>query len=92
MYSHGPLHMAEQKQSDQLEPTYTNSVWMQGVAMRTCRKRWTIGRGGERGSGIYVLMAWQDDDDDIYSIHCGVQVDLLKPENNLNKTKARLKR
>ena len=30
------------------------------------RKRWTIGSGGETGSGISVLMAWQDDDDPIY--------------------------
>ena len=40
-----------------------------GVAMRTCRKRWTIWRGGERGSGISVLMA-QDDDDDNYYYYC----------------------
>ena len=25
MFSYGPLHIAEQKQSDQLEPTYSNS-------------------------------------------------------------------
>ena len=31
--------------------------------MGTSRKRWTIGRGGERGSGISVLMARQDDGD-----------------------------
>ena len=35
-----------------------------GLALRTCQRRWTMGRGGERGSGIYVLMARQDDDDD----------------------------
>ena len=34
------------------------------TALRTCRKRWTIGRGGERGSEISVLMTRQDD---IYS-------------------------
>ena len=34
-----------------------------GVALRTCRKWWTIGKGGERGSVISVLMAWQNDDD-----------------------------
>ena len=28
-----------------------------GVALGTCRKRWTIGRGGEKESGISVLMA-----------------------------------
>ena len=65
MYSCGPLHMAEKRQGNQLEPTYSSSVKIQYVAMKTYRKRWTIGRGGERGSGISVLMAWQDDDDDI---------------------------
>ena len=34
------------------------------VAQKTCRRRWTIGRNGERGSGIFVLTAWHDDDDD----------------------------
>ena len=34
------------------------------VALKTCRKRWTIGRGGEKGPGISVLMALHDDDDD----------------------------
>ena len=28
-------------------------------------RRWTIGRSGERGSGIFVLAARHDDDDDI---------------------------
>ena len=26
MFSDGPLHMAEQKQGDQIEPTYSSSV------------------------------------------------------------------
>ena len=39
-------------------------TYIQGVTLRTCRKRWTIGRSGERGSGISVLMARQDDDDE----------------------------
>ena len=64
MYSYGPLHMAEQKQGDQLEPTYSSSVRIRSVALGTCRKWWTIGRSGERGSGISILIAWQDDDDD----------------------------
>ena len=42
----GPLHMAEQKQGEQLEPTYSSSVRIRGVALRTCRTRWTIGRDG----------------------------------------------
>ena len=31
---------------------------------KTCQRRWTIGKSGERGSGISVLPAWHDDDDD----------------------------
>ena len=62
MYSYGPLHMAEQKRGDQLEHTYSSSVRIQGVAPRTCRKRWMIGRDGERGSVISMLMAQHDDD------------------------------
>ena len=64
MYSCGPLHMDEQKQDDQLEPTYSSSVPIRDVTLNTCRKQWTIGRGAERGSGISVLIARCDDDDD----------------------------
>ena len=63
MYSYGLLHMAEQKQGDQLEPTYSSSVRIRGVALRTWRKRWTFGRGSDGGSGISVLMARPDDND-----------------------------
>ena len=34
------------------------------VALKTYRKRWTIKKGGKRGSGISVLMARHDDDND----------------------------
>ena len=64
MYSYGPPYMAEQKQDDQLEHTYSSYVMIQDVALKTCQKRWTIGRSGERGLGISVLAARQDDDDD----------------------------
>ena len=50
-------HMAGQKQHDQLEHTFSNYVRIQDVAMKTCQRRWTIGRRGERGSGISVLAA-----------------------------------
>ena len=63
MYSYRPLHMVEQKQGDMLEPTYSSSVKIQSVPLSTCRKRWTIGRGGEKGSGISMPMAWQANDD-----------------------------
>ena len=64
MYSYGPLHMAEQKQDDQLEHTYNSYVRIRDVALKTCRRRWTIGRSGKRGLGISVLAARHDDDDD----------------------------
>ena len=52
------LHIAEQKQSDQLEPTYSSSVRIRDVALRTCRKRWTIGRVAREGQGYPCR--WQD--------------------------------
>ena len=57
-----------QKQDDWLEPTYSSSVPIRDVFLKTCRKQCTIGRGGERRSGISVLMARHDaaDDDDCY--------------------------
>ena len=58
--------MDEQKQDNLLKPTYNSSVPIQDVASKTCQKQWTKGRGGERGSGISVLMARHDDDDDDY--------------------------
>ena len=67
----GPPHRAKQGQGDRLEPTYSSSVRIRDAALRTCQKRWTIGRSGERGSGISVLAAWPDDDDDIEKLcHC----------------------
>ena len=38
MYFRGPLHMAKQRQDDQLQPTYNNSVPIQEVALKTYRK------------------------------------------------------
>ena len=65
MYSCGPLHIDEQRQDDQLEPTYSSSVPpIQDVTLKTCWKQGTIGRDSERGSGISVLMARRDDNDD----------------------------
>ena len=57
-------HMAKQKQDDQLEHTYSNYVRIRDVALKTCQRRWMIGRSGERGSGISVLAARHDDDDE----------------------------
>ena len=64
MYSYGSPHMAAQKQDDQLERTFSSYVRIQDVVLKTYLGRWTIGRSGERGSGISVLPARYDDDDD----------------------------
>ena len=54
--------MAEQKQDDQLEHTYSSYVRIRDAALKTSLRRWTIGKSGERG--ISVLVARDDDDDD----------------------------
>ena len=60
--------MAMQKQDDQHEHTFSSYVRIRDVLLKTYLGRWTIGRSGERGSGISVLPAWYDDnDDDIYN-------------------------
>ena len=64
MYSYGPPHMPKQKQDDQLEHTHSSYVRIRDVALKTSQRRWMIGRSGERGSGISVLAAWHNDDDD----------------------------
>ena len=64
MYSYGPPHMAGQKQDDHLEHTFSSYVRIRDVALKTCLRRWTIGRSGERESGISVLAARYDDDAD----------------------------
>ena len=56
--------MAAQKQDDQLERAFSSYVRIQAVVLKTYLGRWTIGRSGERGSGISVLPARYDDDDD----------------------------
>ena len=56
----GLPHVCVQKQGDQLEHEYSSSVRIRDVTLRTYQKRWTIGRSGERGSGISVLVARND--------------------------------
>ena len=58
MYYCGPLHMDEQKQEDQLEPTYSSYVPTQDVALKTRRKQWMIGRVAREGQGY--LCWWRD--------------------------------
>ena len=63
--------MDEQRQNNQLEPTYSSTEPIRDVALKTSRKQWTIEKGGEKGSGISVLMVrhYDDDDDDEYSCY-----------------------
>ena len=61
--------MDEQKQDDQLEPTYSISMPIRDVVLKTYRKQWAIGRGGERESEISILIARYDDDDDNTFVH-----------------------
>ena len=62
--SYGPPHMAVQKQDDQHEHSFSSYVRIRDAVLKTYLGRWTIGRSGERGSGISVLPARYDDDDD----------------------------
>ena len=70
--------MDEQRQDDQLEPTYSSSVPIRYVVLKTCRKQWTMQKGGKRGSGIPVLMVRQDDDDDKGSVLFNLSVITVK--------------
>ena len=56
--------MDEQRQDNQLEPIYNNSVPIKDIAWKTSRERWTIETGGEKGSGRSMLAARHDEDDD----------------------------
>ena len=63
MYSYGPPYIAGQKRDDQFEHTFSSYVRIRDVALKTCQRRWTIGRSGQRGSGISVQAARHDDED-----------------------------
>ena len=67
MYSYEPAHMAVQKQDNHHEYTFSNYVRIRDVVQKTCLRRWTMEKSGERGSGISVLPARHDDDDDDYT-------------------------
>ena len=95
MCSCGPLHMANQKQDDQLEHSYSSYVMIRDVTPKACPRRWMIGRRGERGSEISVLAA-RHDDDDVYvriwlsHMHCETlniyQKCWLVPDHHLRST------
>ena len=60
-----PTH-GRAKQDDQHEHTFSSYVRIRDVVLKTYLGLWTIGRSGERGSGISVLPTRYDDDD--YSV------------------------
>ena len=65
----GKYHFSDlQKQDDQLEHTYSSYVKIWDVAQKTCRRRWTIGKSGERGSGISMRAARHDDDESLFKL------------------------
>ena len=45
--------------------TFSSYKRIPNVALKTCQRRWTIGKSDERWSGISVLVARRDDDDEI---------------------------
>ena len=85
MYSYGSPHTAAQKQDDQHERTFSSYVRIRVVVLRTCLGRWTIAMSGERGSGISVLPARYDDDDELlWAIQCRNLIYSQMLDYNLN--------
>ena len=70
--------MDEQRQDNQLEPTYRSSVPIRDVALKISREWWTILKSGEKGPGISVLISWHDDDDDDDDICLNVRKPMSK--------------
>ena len=56
--------LAGSKGQNITEHTYSSYVRIRDVALKTCQRRLIIRRSGERRSGISVLAARHDDDDD----------------------------
>ena len=71
-----PTH-GRAKADDQHERTFSSYVRIQVVVLKTYLGRWTIGRSGERGSGISVLPARYDDDDDMYKNRCSIKYPIM---------------
>ena len=58
VYSSGLLHMDEQRHDNRPEPTYSSSVPIRDVVLKTCRKQWTIEKGSERGATRWWWWWW----------------------------------
>ena len=62
MYSDGPPTYGRAKARRPVQNIHTAAMWgIQDVALKTCLRRWTTGKSGERGSGISVQAARYDD-------------------------------
>ena len=61
MCSYGPPHIAGQKQDNQHEHIFSSYERIRDVALKTWQRRWTIGKSGERGTGISFLVIRHDD-------------------------------
>ena len=70
-----------EKPDDQHEHTFSNYVRIRDVVQKTCQRWWTIGKSGERGSGISVLPARHDHDDDLY---CFIYCKMNRPSKRFN--------
>ena len=84
-------HWPCKKRDDQHEHTFSNYVRIRDVVRKTCLRRWTIGKSGEKGSGISVLPARHDDDDDDDLDQMGISIHIrfcnnFPPKNVINKT------
>ena len=60
--------------------TYSSYVRIRDVALKTYQRQWMIGRSGERRSGISVLAARHDEDDDLF-----VNSTHLLPNNHIQQ-------
>ena len=58
-----PFKWTSKGRTTSKKPTYNSTVLVQDVALKTYREWWTIEKGGGRGLGRSVLVAWQDNDD-----------------------------
>ena len=67
--------------------TYSSYVRIWDVALKTCQRRWMIGRSGERGSGIFVLVAWHDDEKIFYNYSCIISIPKFGLWNSGDKKK-----
>ena len=64
LYGHLPPITCKSR-TNQYEHTFSSYKRIRNVVLKTCLGRWTIERSGERGSGISVLPARHDEDDDL---------------------------